>query len=321
MRTFRIMTAALLAVASAAHAQDKSQNFPSKPIRIIVGFTPGTMLDTIARTVGQKMTESWGQQVVVDNRDGAGGSISAGIAARAAPDGYTLYVIGPSFLVNPALASVDYEPFRDFVPVSLVAVVSNVLVVSQQFPARSVKELIAYAKAQPAPLHFASAGRGTTSSLTGELFRVMAGIEMTDVPYKSSTQALTDVISGQVAMNFPSLAPALPLIRGGRLRALGVSSAKRAAAAPEIPPIADAVPGFDTATWYGFTMPAKTPPDIVAKLNREIVRILHAPKTRDKFVGLGADVVGSSQADFMALWRSEQKRWVSLLQGHGIQVK
>jgi len=303
---------------ASVHAQS-SGDFPTKPIRIIVGYTAGTMADTIARRIGFKFTETWNQQVIVENREGASSTIAAGIAARATPDGYTLLMVGPAMLINPALMPVQYDMFRDFKPLSLVAVVPNVLVVSPQLPVRTVKELIAYAKAQPAPLQFSSSGMGTTSSLNGELFAVKTGIKLIDVPYRSSAQAMTDVISGQIPIHFPSLAPAMPHIQAGRLRALAVSSATRATAAPNIPPMIDSVPGYDVTNWYGVALPAGTPPALVAKLNREIARGVQTPDVKEKFVALGADVIGSSPEEFLALWKTDQERWFALIKQLGIK--
>jgi tripartite-type tricarboxylate transporter receptor subunit TctC len=318
MRSLILPAASLAVLSGFAHAQGNN-DFPNKPIRIIVGYTAGTMADTVARRIGFKFTESWGQQTIIENREGASSTIAAAIAARATPDGYTLLMVGPAMLINPALMPVQYDFFRDFRPLSLVAVVPNVLVIYPQLPVRSVKELVAYAKAQPAPLQFSSSGQGTTSSLNGELFAVKTGIKLIDVPYRSSAQAMTDVISGQIPLHFPSLAPAMPHIQSGRLRALGVSSAKRAAAAPDIPPLIDSVPGYDVTNWYGVAVPAKTPPAIVAKLHREIVRSVQVPDVKEKFVALGADVVASNPEEFLTLWKVDQERWFALIKQLGIK--
>lgn len=310
--------ALLCGISATVHAQS-SNDFPTRPIRIMVGYTAGTMADTIARRIGFKFTEAWNQQVIVENREGASSTIAAGLASRATPDGYTLLMVGPAMLINPALMPVQYDFFRDFKPLSLVAVVPNVLVIYPQLPVRSVKELIAYAKAQPAPLQFSSSGQGTTSSLNGELFAVLTGIKLVDVPYRSSAQAMTDVISGQIPLHFPSLAPAMPHIQSGRLRALGVSSAKRATAAPDIPPLIDSVPGYDVTNWYGVAVPANTPPALITKLSREIARGVQSPDVKEKLVALGADVVGSTPAEFLALWKAEQERWFALIKRLGIK--
>jgi len=310
--------ATLCCLGPAVHAQSGG-DFPTRPIRIMVGYTAGTMADTIARRIGAKFTETWNQPVIVENREGASSTIAAGLASRATPDGYTLLMVGPAMLINPALIPVQYDFFRDFKPLSLVAVVPNVLVVNPKLPVRSVKELIAYAKAQAAPLQFSSSGQGTTSSLNGELFAVLTGIKLVDVPYRSSAQAMTDVISGQIPIHFPSLAPAMPHIQSGRLRALGVSSAKRATAAPDIPPLIESVPGYDVTNWYAVAVPAKTPPALITRLSSEIARGVQSPDVKDRLVALGADVVGSTPEELLALWKAEQERWFALIKQLGIK--
>jgi len=304
---------------SLAHAQTGDRDFPVRPMRIIVGYGPGTAMDTISRLVGQHMSSTWGQQVIVENREGAGGTIGAGVAARAQPDGYTLHIVAPSFVVSPFLGQLPYEPVRDFKPVTLAAVVPLALVMNAQLPPQSLRELIAYAKSNPGKLQFASSGRGSTSSLTGQLFASMAGVDIADVPYKSTSQAFGDVISGRIALYFPSLAPAMPHIQAGRLRALGVSTAARVSAAPEIPPVAEVLPGFDVSLWYGFVVPAQTPAKVVELLNREIVRGIRLPEVKAKLTALGVEVHGSTSAEFLDLWKVEQKRWASLLKDVKVQ--
>ncbi len=292
-----------------AHAQE----YPAKPIRIVVGFTAGTATDTMARIIGMKLNESWQVPVVVENREGAAGTISAGLAARATPDGYTLYIASTTLIVTPIfLTNVPYNAFRDFAPISLMINVPTVLVVSPQLPVKSVKDLINLAKAAPGTINYASTGKGTASHLAAELLKSMAGINVTEVPYKVNAQAMSDVSSKQVEMYYPNLILALPYIQSGRVRALAVTGAARSRAVPEIPAMAETVPGYEAANWYGLAAPAHTPGKVIAKINAEVTRILRTPDVRERLDLFGADVIGGSPDDLAKRMKSGYAKWAAL---------
>jgi tripartite-type tricarboxylate transporter receptor subunit TctC len=299
-----------------------AQNYPNRPIRIVVVSTPGGSVDTMARVVGPKLAERWGQQVIVDNRPGAGGAIAAELVARSPADGYTL-IMGTvaSLATNVSLRkSLPYDPVRDFAPITLVATQNLMLLIHPSIPAKSVKELVALAKRQPGQLSFASAGNGTGGHLSGELFKLLAGIDMLHVPYKGVAPALIDVISGQVSMTFASILSGHPHARSGKLRALAVTGAKRSPAVPELPTMIEAgVKGYESATWYGLLAPAGTPPDIVAKLNAEVVAILKQPETHERLSKEGADPVGNTPAEFGKFIRSEIAKWGKVIKAAGIK--
>jgi len=271
--TSAVVLAALSPVAAA-------QNYPTKPIRLVVPFPAGGTTDILARAAAQKLSEALGQQVVVDNRPGAGGNIGADIVAKSAPDGYTLLMgtVG-THAINPSLyTKMPYDHFKDFVPVVLVAGVPNVLVVTPSLPVNSVQDLIKLAKEKPGQINFASSGSGTSIHLSGELFKTMTGVEMTHVPYKGSSPALTDLMGGQVQLMFDNLPSALPQIKGGKLRAIAVTSTKRAPALPDIPTMAESgLPGFEASSWFGVLAPAGTPPAVVTRINTEINKWLQSP--------------------------------------------
>jgi len=299
-----------------------AQQYPSRPVRLIVPTTPGGSVDTLARTIGPKLAERWGQQVIVDNRSGAGGTIAAEFTARSAPDGYTL-MIGTiaGLATNVSLQQkLPYDPIRDFAPVTLVATQNLVLTVHPSIPAKSVRELVKLAKARPGQLAFASAGNGTGSHLSGELFKQLAGVDILHVPYKGVAPALVDVISGQVSMSFPSILTSLPQVRSERLRALAVSGALRSAALPTLPTMQEAgISGYESATWYGIVAPAATPPEIVSKLNAEIAAILKDPETRERIARDGAEPVGNTPQQFGAFMKSEIEKWRKVIRAAGIQ--
>ncbi|MGH8702224.1 MAG: tripartite tricarboxylate transporter substrate binding protein [Burkholderiales bacterium] len=298
-----------------------AQQYPTRPVRLIVPTTPGGSVDTLARTIAPKLAERWGHQVVVDNRSGAGGTIAAEFTARSAPDGYTL-MIGTiaSLATNVSLQQkLSYDPLRDFAPVTLVATQNLVLTVHPSVPAKSVRELVKLAKARPGQLAFASAGNGTGSHLSGELFKQLAGVDVLHIPYKGVAPALVDVIAGQVSMSFPSILTSLPQVQSGRLRALAVSGAQRSAALPELPTMMEAgVKDYESATWYGIVAPAATPPEIVNKLHAEITAILRQPDTRDRIARDGADPVGNTPQQFGAFMKSEIEKWRKVIRAAGI---
>jgi tripartite-type tricarboxylate transporter receptor subunit TctC len=313
-----ITIAATLATACTAVAQ----NYPTRPIRIVVVSTPGGSVDTMARSVGPKLAERWSQQVLVDNRPGAGGAIAAELVAKAPPDGYTL-IMGTvaSFATNVSLRkSLPYDPVKDFAPISLIATQNLMLLIHPSIPAKSVKELVALAKKQPGKLTFASAGNGTGGHLSGELFKMLAGIDLLHIPYKGVAPALVDVVSGQVSMTFASIISAMPQVKNNRLRPLAVTGAQRSPAAKELPTMIEAgVKGYESATWYGLLAPAGTPADIVTKLNTEVVAILKSPEMYDRLSKEGADPVGNSSAEFARHIQTEIEKWRKVIKAAGIQ--
>lgn len=285
-----------------------AQNYPNRPIRYIVGFTPGTATDIVARLVGAKLTEHWGQQVIVDNRVGAAGTISAGIAARSEPDGHTLYMASSTFVVSPFfIKGVTYDNFKDFDPVVLMVNLPTVLIVPPQLNLGSVRDLIALAKSNPGKFNYAHSGRGTASQIGAELLGILTGVELTEVSFKVSSEALTGIARGEIAVYYPNLAAALPIIKQGRVKALAVSTAKRSQALPDIPSMAETVPGFDTASFYGIVVPAGTPKPIIAKLNAEVNTIIAMQDTRERLLGLGAVVVGGEPALLTKRMRDERE--------------
>ncbi len=301
----------------------QAQDYPVKPIRLIVPFAAGGPMDIMSRAVADKLTSAWGQQVVVDNRGGAGGSIGTEIAARAAPDGYSLLTghIG-THAVNVSLyRKLGYDPVRDFAPITLMATLPLGLFVHQSVPAKSVRELIAYAKARPGQLNFASAGSGGPTHMAGEMLKAMAGIDIVHVPYKGNAAALNDLIAGQAQMMFSNLLTAMPHVRSGRLRAIAISSAKRSPQAPDLPTVAESgVPGYDILPWYGVLAPAGTPRAIVNKLNREIRAILEAPEMKSRFMAQGIDLATSTPEDFGRLIRTEIPKWRKVVKDSGASV-
>ncbi len=299
-----------------------AQNYPTRPIRIVVVSTPGGSVDTMARSVGPKLAERWNQQVLVDNRPGAGGAIAAELVAKSPPDGYTL-IMGTvaSFATNVSLRkSLPYDPVKDFAPITLVATQNLMLLIHPSIPARSVKELVALAKKQPGKLAFASAGNGTGGHLSGELFKMLARIDMLHVPYKGVQPALIDVVGGQVSMTFASIISAMPQVTGHRLIPLAVTGTHRSRAAKDLPTMIEAgVNGYESATWYGLLAPAGTPADIVNKLNTEVVAALKSPDLYDRLSKEGADPVGNSPAEFAKHIQVEIDKWRKVIKAAGIQ--
>jgi tripartite-type tricarboxylate transporter receptor subunit TctC len=301
-----------------------AQSWPEKPVRFIVGFTPGGPSDIIARALGQKLTELWAQQVVIENRPGAGGNIAAEIAAKSAPDGATWLLGNNSILAtNQSLyAKLAYDPVKDFAPVALVAIQPNILVVNPGVPANSVKELIALAKAKPGQLNYASSGSGAAAHLAGELFKAMAGVEMLHVPYKGAQPALTDVIAGRAQLMFATSASVIPYVKAGRLRALAVTTAQRSATVPELPTLSEAgVPGFEALTWHGVVVPSATPAPLVERLNRDIVNALRAPDLRARLESLGAELATGTPRDFAEYIAREIPKWAKVVKDSGARAE
>lgn len=296
--------------ASAAAAQSTStssgQAYPTKPIRIIASTTPGSGPDIMSRLIGQKLTEAWGQQIVVDNRAGGSGIIGTEIAARAAPDGYTLLMLTSSHVIVAALfQKLNYDLVRDFTPISLLASTPFILTVHPSVPAASVKELIALAKSRPGELHYGSGGPGTPPHLATEILKTMTGVDLFHVPYKGITPALIDTVAGQVQMTIAVVPAVLPFLKTGKLKALGVTSTKRTPLAPEVPTIAETVPGYEVIGWYSLVAPAKTPENIISRLNTEVVRALKTPEIQQRISGLGAEPIGSTPRELGAYMRAE----------------
>jgi tripartite-type tricarboxylate transporter receptor subunit TctC len=319
--TERAALAALFAVAAGAAAAQA--NYPVKAIRYVVPFPAGGPLDIVARAIGQELTKAWNQPVIVDNRPGAGGNIGADLVAKAPADGYTILMGAVStHAINVTLYSkLPYDPIKDFAPVTLITSVPNVLVVHPSLPVKNVKDLIALAKAHPGQLNFASGSTGSAGHLAGELFNSMAGVQMTHIPYKGAAPAVIDLIAGHVSLMFDNLSSALPNIKAARVRALAVTTLKRSPLLPDLPTISESgLRGFDISTWFGIFAPAGTPPDVVAKLNGEIVRILHTREMTERLAALGAEPVGNKPDEFAAFIKTEIPKYAKVIKASGAKA-
>ena len=317
------LMAVLWAIAPAAFgAQSGTPQYPNRPIRIIVPFPPGGATDIMGRTLGQKLTQRWGQQVIIDNRPGAGGNIAADLAARAAPDGHTLFFAASAQLaVNPNLyTKLPYDPIRDFAPVVLVASGANILVANPSLQARSLKELIALAKSKPGALQYASPGSGSTAHLSAELLKIEAGIDIVHVPYKGAAPGVVDVLGGHVPLMFVSMPSVIGHVKAGKLVAIGVTSARRSDAAPDVPTFAETIPNFESSSWYGIVAPARTPREIITRLNTEILTSLKAADVREIFAAQGTDIIGSSPEDFARYIKAELGKWAVVVKKSGARV-
>ena len=302
----------LVALAMANVYPALAETWPTRPIRFIVPFAPGGGGDVVGRIIGQRMSDQLGKPLVIDNRAGGGGTLGCELAAKAAPDGYTLLLgnVGP-IAVGPALyPKLAYDPVRDFAPVTMIASFPNLLVANPGLPFKTVPELVAYAKSRPGTLNFASAGAGTSTHLAGELFKSVAGIDVVHVPYKGGAAAMTDIIAGQVAYYFGTMPSSMPLAKAGKLRALAVTSLTRSPAAPEVPTIAESgYPKFETAAWYGLMFPTGTPREIVARTNAATMVVLALPDIRERLVHEGSEPLGSTPAQFGAYIKAEIAQW------------
>jgi tripartite-type tricarboxylate transporter receptor subunit TctC len=317
MRPFAFV---FLAFAAAAMAAD----YPNKPIRIVVAYTPAGTTDILARAIGQKLTEAWGQPVIIDNRPGANGNIGTEYAAKAAPDGYTLLMTTAApHGINPSLyRKLGFDAVKDFAGISLVAIVPNVLVVNNALPVKDVKELIAYAKANPGKLNFGSPGIGSTGHMSMELFKAMTGTSLMHITYKGDAGVLTDLMGGQIMVALSNLPAYMPQVKAGRIRALAVSTARRSPAATGIPTIAEAgVPGYETVAWFGLVAPAQTPKDILDKLSVETARILKLPDVNARLSELGAEPVGSTPQQFDSHIRSEIVKWAKVIKDANVELQ
>ena len=299
-----------------------AQAFPSKPVKIIVPSTPGDGSDILARSIAQKLTERWGQSVIVENRPGAGGVVGTEVAAKSTADGYTVIMGNAgSHAINQALyPKLAYDVVRDFAPITLVASAPNVFVVNPSVPAKTVAEFIALAKKEPGKYSFASGGNGSSAHLNGEMLKSFAGIEMTHVPYKGSSPAITDVIAGQVQLMIGNLPPILPFIKSGKVRALGVTTTTRFAATPDVPPIWETVAGYESLAWFGLFAPAATPKEIVTKWHDDVVAILALPDIRERVAQMGFDVVGNTPGAYAALVRSDIAKWQRVVKASGAKA-
>jgi tripartite-type tricarboxylate transporter receptor subunit TctC len=311
----------MLAVAGsqAAHAQQ----YPSKPIRIVVPFPPGGFSDVFARVIGTRMSESWGQQVIIDNRTGAGGNIGTEIVAKAPPDGYTLVngTIGTHAVNATLFSKLPYDPVRDFTAVAFVVEAEGLLVVHPSLPVKTAKDIIALAKAQPGQLTYASAGAGTTGHLAGEVFKTMAKVDITHVPYKGNVPAMTDLMSGQTSMLFATLPTVLPQVQAGRLRGIAVLGAKRSAALPAIPTLAESgLRGFEVNNWTGLFAPAGTSSAIVSKLNTEVLRIMQLPEVQARLPKEGLRFVAMTPQQFGDFVKSEKDKWAPIVKATGAKA-
>ncbi|MCE9640745.1 MAG: tripartite tricarboxylate transporter substrate binding protein [Betaproteobacteria bacterium] len=311
---------ALIAVLSLSADAALAQAYPNKPIRFLVGFVAGGTNDIVARALAQKLTENLAQSVVVENRGGANTAIATELGARAAPDGYTILLNAPGHATNPALMKLPYDSIKDFAFISLVAEAQNIVVIHPQFPPRNVKELIALSKRRPGAINFASSGTGTTVHLSAELFQYMTGIRWVHIPYKGGGPAAIELIAGQTQIMFANMPTAIQYVRDGRLRALAVTGARRASAAPELPTVAESgVPGYEVTAWYGVSAPAKTPRAIIDRLNGEIARALNSPDLKDRLTSQGADPIHQTPEQYTAFVQSEIAKWGKVIQAAGIK--
>jgi len=318
----RLKTLGLVAALCATFALNATaQNFPTKGMTIVVPASPGGAIDLAARLIGQKLTEAWGQPVVIDNKAGATGIIGTDFVAKAAPDGHTLALVASSHAINPSMVKkLPFDTIKGFEPVMLTHVVPLMLVVSNTLPVKTVPELVAYGKANPGKLSFASSGPGGAPHMSGELFKSMAGIDMLHIPYKGSTLAHPDLLSGRVSIMFDTVAAINTQVKAGNVRALAVTTAKRAAIAPEIPTMAEAgLPGYETSTWGGILAPAGTPKAVVAKLNTEMNRILALPDVKQRMTDAGIEVGGGTPQQFNDFIQSEMVKWAKVAKDAGIQ--
>jgi len=321
-----VTAASLIAMSTGAFAQSAApggaSTYPNRPIRLVVPVPPGGSSDGMARVLGVRLTESWGQQVVVDNRAGAAEIIGTDLVAKANPDGYTLVLVSLRFSVNPSIMKVPYDAVRDFEPVTMTAAVGNVLVVNAKSPVKSVKDLIALAKQKPGELTFASSGIGGAPHLIGEFFALQTGIKLTHIAYKGGGPAIADLVSDNVSMSFASMTSALPFIKSGRLRPLAVSSKERSAQLTDVPTMAEAgVPGIVVRDWQGVLAPRGTPKQVIDKLHDEITRILRHPDDRERLAGMGLEIIASTPEEFRSAVISEIQRWAKVVKAANIKAE
>jgi tripartite-type tricarboxylate transporter receptor subunit TctC len=300
-----------------------AQNWPTKPIRMIIAFPPGGPTDLVSRVLAQRLSEQLGQQVIVDNKPGAGGNIAAELSAKAAPDGYTVFYNTSAIVIGPALyGKVNYDPLKDFAPVALTASVPLVLVVNPQLPARSVKEFLDLAKSRAGALNYSSSGTGTITHLASAMMSTQMGLQTQHIPYKGSAPGLVDLVAGQTQFMIDTMNTVLPYARDNRLRGLAVTGSKRSALMPELPTLAESgMPGFEAAAWQGIVVPTGTPADIIQKLNAEVNKALAHPDVRSRLAAQGADILGGSPAEYAAYLRTEIPRWAKAVKDSGAKAE
>jgi tripartite-type tricarboxylate transporter receptor subunit TctC len=318
----RLLAAAALLACGGAWAQPAADAYPSKPIRLILPFPPGGGTDIIGRILSERMAADLGQPVVLENRGGAGGNVGAEAAARSAPDGYTMVLVAPSLAISPSLyKKLNYDPIKDLTPIGLVATVPNVLVTHPSVPAQTLAEFIALAKNRPGAMNFGSGGAGTSNHLAGELFNLLAGVNLVHVPYKGVNLAMNDLIAGQVQLVVIGISAAAPQIKAGRLRALAVVTPKRTTALPDVPTAAEAgLANFEVTTWYGLLAPAGTPKPIITRLNAALGRAMHAPDLQERLAGLATEPVTGTPEEFGELIRSEMAKWGRVVRDAGLKA-
>ena len=310
--------ASIAVILAAASGYAGAQSFPMRPVRLISPFPPGGFNDILSRLVGQKLTESWGQQVVVDNRPGANMIVGTNLAAKSPPDGYTMVMAAIPHAINPGLYKLPYYSVKDFTPIVMICFVPNLLVVHPSTPANTVKELIAYAKANPGKLSFGSVGSGSSSHMAGELLKVTAGIDMVHIPYKGAAPALTDLMAGRVQVYIGATTSVLPHVRTERLRALGVTSTKRVSSLPEYPTMIESgVPGFDVSSWYGLLGPAGMSPALVGKISTDVRRVSNTPDVRERLLKDGAETADNTSVEFAAAIRDDIQKWKQVVKVTG----
>ena len=321
--TFRVMAIAAALSASCNAGAADAPSFPTRPLRIIVGFAAGGSTDIIARLVAQSLSEALRQPVIVENRTGANGSIAAETTAKAPPDGYTMLLAANGLTINPSLyRKLAYNPVTDFAPITQVAFIPNVLVVHPSLPVKTVREFIAFARARPAQLTHGSSGTGSPGHLAGEVFKIMTQVQFVHVPYKSSAQALIDLLGGHLQLAFPTTFVAMPHIKSGRLRALGVTSRLRSKSLPAMPTIDEAgVPGYEVVGFYGMLAPAGVPKEIIGQLNSEITKALRAPGLQERLVQDGAEPVGSTAEEFRTYIEADVRKWAKIIETAGIRFE
>ena len=313
----KLIALALVMTAGAASAQ----TYPTKAVRLVVPFLAGGSTDIVGRTVAQKLSEMWGQQAFVDNRPGGGTTIGTEMVAKAPPDGYTLLVTPAPFTINPSLLTkLPYDALTDFAPITLINTTPLVMVVNPGVPAKNVKELIALAKAKPSKLNFGSSGTGGSNHLAGELFDAMAGVKMVHIPYKGNAGALTDIVGGHLDVVYNGITSAVALIRGGKLRALAVTSLQRSAALPDVPTLDESgLKGFEAVAWNGLSAPARTPREVIAKINADVIKIVNAPELRERLKAEGSDPVGTTPEQYAAFLRDEVAKWAKVIKFAGVK--
>jgi tripartite-type tricarboxylate transporter receptor subunit TctC len=317
-----VVACALVLAATPVH-DAAAQAFPSKPVKLVIPFPPGGSLDNIGRLIAQKLSEAWGQQVLIENKPGAGGNIGADAVAKSPADGYAV-VMGAlsTHAVNPNLyAKMPYDAAKDFAPISLVAITPNVLIVNAAMPVTSVKEMIAYAKANPGRTNFGSGSNGSAGHLAGELFKLETGTDVAHIPYKGGAPALQALLAGDTQFMFDNLANAMAQVKGGKVRAIAVTTAQRSKLAPDLPTMAEAgMPGFDISTWFGLLAPAGTPPDVIAKWNADVVKVLNSPDVREKMLAQGAEPSPQTPAEFASFIAREREKYARIVKASGAKV-